>query len=172
LAFRKSIFRRPSPDNRAVEVKRKSVSSSITYSFAAPADKDQIRRLLSTCGLPTLYIHRHLKFFIVAKADEKIVGVIGLEAYGRVGLLRSLCVDQAYRGRGVAKMLNAMIMAYAHMRGIVSFYMFTFDAEKFASKLGFHKIGKNRIPKSIRSTWQFRKLKSRPVVSMIKKISH
>ena len=109
---------------------------------------------------------------IVAKAAEKIVGVIGLEAYGRAGLFRSLCVDQAYRGRGVAKMLNAMIMAYAHMRGIVSLYMFTFDAEKFASKLGFHKIGKNRIPNSIRSTWQFRKLKSRPVVCMMKKNKH
>jgi len=153
----------------SVEVKRKLMDRSITYSFATPADKDQIRRLLSECGLPTLYIHRHLKLFIVAKAAEKIVGVIGLEAYGRAGLLRSLCVDQAYRGRGVAKMLNAMIMACAHMRGIVSLYMFTFDAEKFASKLGFHKIGKSRIPKSIRSTWQFRKLKSRPVVCMMKK---
>ena len=155
----------------SVEMKRKSIVRSITYSFATPADKDQIRRLLSECGLPTLYIHRHLKLFIVAKAAEKIVGVIGLEAYGRVGLLRSLCVDQAYRGRGVAKMLNAMILACAHMRGIVSLYMFTFDAERFASKLGFHRIGIDRIPKSIRSTWQFRRLKSRLVVSMEKKIS-
>lgn len=155
----------------SVEVKSKSISRSITYSFATSADKDQIRRLLSECGLPTLYIHRHLKFFIVAKAAKKIVGVIGLEAYGRAGLLRSLCVDQAYRGRGVAKMLNARIMAYAYTRGIDSLYMFTFDAEKFASKLGFHKISKNRIPKSIRSTWQFRRLNSYPVVCMMKKTS-
>ncbi|MBP1698700.1 MAG: argA [Deltaproteobacteria bacterium] len=149
----------------------KRLQDSIAYSFATPADKDQIRRLLSGCGLPTLYIHRHLKFFIVAKAAEKIVGVIGLEAYGRAGLLRSLCVDQAYRGRGVAKMLNARMMAYAQMQGIDRLYMFTFDAEAFASKLGFHKIDKNRIPKSIRSTWQFRKLKFRPAVCMSKKMS-
>jgi amino-acid N-acetyltransferase len=150
-------------------MKRLKDSRSITYSFATPADKNQIRRLLCGCGLPSLYIHRHLKFFIVAKAAKKIVGVIGLEAYGRVGLLRSLCVDRAYRGRGVAKTLNARMMAYAHMQGIDRLYMFTFDAEEFASKLGFHKIGKNRLPKSIRSTWQFQKLKSYPAICMTKK---
>ena len=130
-----------------------------------------MRRLLSECGLPTLYVHRHLKSFIVAKAAKKIVGVIGLEGYGRVGLLRSLCVDQAYRGQGIAMMLNAKILGYAQMRGIERLYMFTLDAEKFASKLGFHKIAKNRIPKSIRSTWQFRSLNSYPFVCMMKKIS-
>ncbi len=152
----------------SVKVERKSISRSITYSFATPDDKDQIRQLLSECGLPSLYIHRHLKSFIVAKAAKKIVGVIGLEAHGRVGLLRSLCVDRAYRDRGIAKRLNERIMAYARMQGFDRLYMFTFGAEKFASRLGFRKIGKTRIPESIRSTWQFRKLEFCPVVSMMK----
>lgn len=143
----------------------------ISYSFADPADKNQIGRLLSKCGLPTLYIHRHLKSFMVARVGKKIVGVIGVEGYGRVGLLRSLCVDQAYRGQGVAKMLNEKILAYAHMRKMDRLYMFTWDAEKFASKLGFHKIDKKRIPKSIRSTWQFRSFSPYSVVCMMKKIS-
>lgn len=150
-------------------MKRLKDSRSITYSFATPADKDQIRRLVSGCGLPTLYIHRHLKFFIVAKVAQRIVGVIGLEPHGRVGLLRSLCVDPTYRGRGIARKLNASIMAHAHRRGIARLYMFTFDAAEFASNLGFHKIARSRLPKSIRSTWQFQKLKSYPVVCMTKK---
>jgi amino-acid N-acetyltransferase len=108
---------------------------------------------------------------MVAKGDKKIVGVIGLELYGRVGLLRSLCVDQAYRGQGIARMLNAKMMAYAHMQGIDRLYMFTFDAEKFASKLGFRKIDKKQLPKNIRSTWQFSKLKFSSAVSMMKRIA-
>ncbi|OGP93622.1 MAG: hypothetical protein A2157_03710 [Deltaproteobacteria bacterium RBG_16_47_11] len=116
-------------------------------------------------------MHRHLNSFLVAKAAKRTVGVIGVEVYGRVGLLRSLCVDQAYRGQGIAKMLNAKILAYAHMRGIDRLYMFTLDAEKFASKLGFHKIDKKRIPKSIRSTWQFCSFNSYPVVCLMKRIS-
>jgi len=145
---------------------------SIVYSFAKPSDKSQIRRLLSKCELPTLYVHRHLKSFIVAKAGKKIIGVIGVEVYGRVGLLRSLCVGRAYRGQGIAKSLNAKIFDYAQMLKIDRLYMFTWDAEKFASKLGFHKIDKKRIPKSIRSTWQFRSFSPYPVICMTKKIGH
>jgi len=144
---------------------------SITYSFAGPADKNQIRRLLSECELPTLYIHRHLKSFMVAKAGKKIVGVVGVEVCGRTGLFRSLCVDEAYRGRGIARMLNEKLLAYARTRKIDRLYLFTLYAEKFASKLGFRKIDRKRIPKSIRSTWQFRKSHSYPsVICMMKKI--
>jgi len=144
---------------------------SITYSFAGPADKNQVRRLLSECELPTLYIHRHLKSFMVARAGKKIVGVVGVEVYGRTGLFRSLCVDEAYRGRGIARMLNERLLAYARTRKIDRLYLFTLYAEKFASKLGFRKIDRKRIPKSIRSTWQFRKSHSYPsVVCMMKKI--
>jgi amino-acid N-acetyltransferase len=155
-----------------IEVESKTTQRSITYSFANSTDKNQIRRLLSECGLPTLYIHRHLRSFTVAKAGKKIIGVIGVEVYGRVGLLRSLCVDLAYRGKGIARMLNAKILAYAHMRKIDSLYLFTWDAEKFASRLGFHKIDKKRIPKSIRSTWQFRRLSPYAVICMTKKNSN
>jgi amino-acid N-acetyltransferase len=109
---------------------------------------------------------------MVAKAGRKIVGVIGVEIYGQVGLLRSLCVDQAYRGQGIARTLNSEILVYAHMRGIDRLYLFTWDAEKFASKLGFHKIDKKRIPRSIRSAWQFRRLSPYPVICMMKKITN
>jgi amino-acid N-acetyltransferase len=153
------------------EAESKTIPRPITYSFANPADKIQIRRLLSMCGLPTLYIHRHLKSFVMAKAGKKIAGVIGVQVYGRVGLLRSLCVDPVYRNQGIAKMLNERILAYAHRRKIDKLYMFTWDAEKFASKLGFHKINKKRIPKSIRSTWQFRYFSPYRVVCMTKEIT-
>ncbi len=145
---------------------------SITYSFAGRDDKNQIRRLLSTCELPTLYVHKHLKSFMVARADKRIIGVVGIEVYGRTGLFRSLCVDETYRGRGIAKMLNKKLLTYARLWKIDRLYLFTWRAEKFASKLGFRKIDKKEIPKTIRSTWQFRKSLSYPsVVCMMKKIS-
>jgi amino-acid N-acetyltransferase len=143
----------------------------VTYSFATPADKNQIRRLLSECGLPTLYIAKHLESFMVAKAAGKLVGVIGLEVYGRVGLLRSLCVEPAYRGQGIARGLNARILAHAHLRRIDTLYLFTVKAVRFSAKLGFTKTDKERIPKGIRSSWQFRSFDRYPVVCMMKKIS-
>jgi amino-acid N-acetyltransferase len=108
----------------------------------------------------------------VAKAGKKIIGVIGVEVYGRVGLLRSLCVDETHRSQGIARTLNAKILAYAHMKKIDRLYLFTWDAEKFVSKLGFQKIDKKRIPNSIRSTWQFRRLSPYAVACMAKKVTH
>lgn len=144
---------------------------SITYSFAGLEDKKDIRSLLSACELPTLYVHRHLKSFMVAKADKKIIGVVGIEVYGRMGLFRSLCVDQRFRGHGIAKILNKKLLEYARMWKIERLYLFTFHAEKFASKLGFRKIKNSQIPKIIRSTWQFRKSREyASVICMMKKI--
>jgi amino-acid N-acetyltransferase len=143
----------------------------INYSLAVPNDKNQIRGLLASCELPSLYVHRHLKSFMVAKAAEEVVGVIGVEAYGRLGLFRSLCVNEAYRGRGIAKRLNMEMLARAKSLKIETLYMFTLSAEKFASKLGFRKVDKKRIPKTIRSTWQFQRLKPYPFVCMMKKLS-
>ena len=163
--------RRPNKSKDS-EVQGKTTQRAISFSFADPDDKNQIRRLLSRCDLPTLYVHRHLKSFMVAKADKKIIGVIGIEVYGRIGLFRSLCVDEAYRGRGIAKILNEKLLAYARIWKIDRLYLFTWYAEKFASKLGFRKIAKRQIPKRIRSTWQFRKAHFYPsVVCMVKKIN-
>lgn len=144
---------------------------AITYSFAGPGDKNQIRRLLSACELPTLYLRKHLKSFMIARADKRIIGVVGIEVYGRTGLFRSLCVDESFRGRGIAKTLNKKLLEYARMWKIDRLYLFTFYAEKFAAKLGFRKIGRKEIPKVIRSTWQFRKSRDYPsVVCMMKEI--
>ena len=162
---------RPNKSKDTSEVEDRTTRRSITYSFAGSADKNQIRRLLSECGLPTLYVHRHLKSFMVAKAGKTIVGVVGVEVYGRTGLFRSLCVGETYRGRGIARMLNEKLLVYVRTRKIDRLYLFTLYAKKFASKLGFRKIDKKRIPKSIRSTWQFRKSYCYPsVICMMKKI--
>ena len=162
---------RPNKIEDPSENEKKAIKRSVVYSFADPDDKNQIRRLLSACELPTLYVHRHLKSFMVARADKKIVGVVGIEVYGRTGLFRSLCVDENFRGRGIAKMLNKKLIAHARLWKIDRLYLFTWYAEKFASKLGFRKIDKKQIPKSIRSTWQFRKARLYPsVICMMKKI--
>ncbi len=148
------------------------MKGSITYSFANPADKNQIRRLLSDCELPTLYVHRYLKSFLVARAGKRVIGVVGIEIYGRTGLFRSLCVDEHYRGRGIARTLNEKLLAYARARKVDKLYLFTWYAEKFATKLGFRRVDRKRISGVIRSTWQFKKSFCYPsVICMMKKIA-
>ncbi len=75
------------------------------FVFAKPADEAVIKSLLAECGPPCEDISDHLPHFIVAKDDNGIVGVVGLEPWGRVGLLRSLAVKDSCRGRGLGKTL-------------------------------------------------------------------
>ncbi len=108
---------------------------------------------------------------MVARAGKRIIGAVGVEVHGRTGLFRSLCVDEAHRGRGIATELNERLLSYARTRKIDRLYLFTLYAEKFASRLGFRKIDRRQIPKTIRATWQFKKSYCYPsVVCMMKKI--
>ncbi len=153
------------------KTKGKKITRPITYSFAVPGDKSAIRRLLSDCELPTQYVHRYLKSFLVARAGKRIIGVVGVEVHGRTGLFRSLCVDEAYRGRRIATKLNEKLLSYARTMRIDRLYLFTLDAQKFASKLGFRRIDRKQISKAIRATWQFKKSYCYPsVVCMMKRI--
>ncbi len=67
-------------------------------------DEAKVKELLSDAGLPTADLTaRHMEHFFVWNSDEKLDGVVGLEIYGDVALLRSLAVRADKRGEGFQK---------------------------------------------------------------------
>ena len=61
--------------------------------FAGSQDWAEIKELLTECGLPSEDIRPdQLKHFLVLMKQERLIGVIGLELYENVALLRSLAV--------------------------------------------------------------------------------
>ncbi|OGP65772.1 MAG: hypothetical protein A2169_11510 [Deltaproteobacteria bacterium RBG_13_47_9] len=101
---------------------------------------------------------KHLNHFILAKDGNRLIGVVGLEMYGKIGLLRSLAVASSYRGRGVAKALYTRILEYGHSQGIEALYLLTNSATDFFSRLGFAIEERNHVPESIRMTREFQDL--------------
>jgi amino-acid N-acetyltransferase len=145
---------------------------AIYYSFAEAGEKEAIGYLLSECELPDEDIVGHLDNFILAKNNnKKLVGVIGLEVYNTIGLLRSLAVKPSYRGRGIAKILYSQILGYAHLQGIRELYLLTLTAEKFFEKLGFAVLGRDDLPQAVRATEEFRSLCPASAVCMSKNIT-
>ena len=59
---------------------------------ASAAQRDAILLLLQSQNLPTEDLPPTLQDFYVAVEDDKVIGLIGLERYGRFGLLRSMVV--------------------------------------------------------------------------------
>jgi amino-acid N-acetyltransferase len=142
----------------------------IQFTFSDLDEADSIKKLLNECSLPDEDIVNHLPHFIVAKGGHDLIGVIGLEVYDKVGLLRSLAVREAYREKGIAKSLYARLLAYAHLQGIEELFLLTNTAEVFFSKIGFKKVDRDNAPDPIKATKEFQSLCPSTAVCMAKKI--
>jgi amino-acid N-acetyltransferase len=92
---------------------------------------------------------------VVAVADDGIVGAAGVEVYGRSGLLRSVAVDPAWRGRGLGMQLTRERLAWAEARGLDTVYLLTTTAAGFFPRLGFAPVDRDAVPATVRESTQF-----------------
>lgn len=115
--------------------------------------------MLAESGLPTEDLagswHEN---FLVARDGRTIVGCVGLESYGVIGLVRSLATSADYRGQGVASALLETLERRAAALSIGSIYGLTVTAEAFLTKRGYKRIDRTEIPEAIRATAEFREL--------------
>lgn len=140
------------------------------FSLATTADLESVRHLLKACDLPDQDIAQHLPNFILAKKENRLVGVVGLESLSNLGLLRSLAVANSHRGKGLAKTLYKKITRQAQDQGIEQLYLLTLTAEGFFSKMGFTTINRTVAPDVIQATEEFKSLCPDTAVCMVKQI--
>jgi amino-acid N-acetyltransferase len=115
--------------------------------------------LLDSASLPHADVtDALLQQFLVARMDNQIVGVVGLECYEDVALLRSLVVAQEHSGFGIGKQLVAAAEKLAAEIGVKSLYLLTTTADRFFSGLSFRRLQRELAPPAIKSTSQFSSL--------------
>lgn len=121
-------------------------------------DKEKVLDLLKACQLPTEDLtDEKMKNFMVARdQDDRIIGVVGVEMYQESALLRSLAVHPAYREKGVGSGLTRKIESFATHSGIKTLYLLTMTAADFFSKIGYEVTQRDRVPKSIEKTEEFK----------------
>ena len=122
------------------------------------SDIQEIQRLLKSVDLPYTDIEPHINHFLCVEDENELIGVVGLEVYEDIALLRSLAVDEKYRKRGLGKILIDEILQYADDRKIKHIYLLTTTAEAFFTKLGFTLVERNDAPDVIRATHEFASL--------------
>lgn len=89
--------------------------------------------------------------FWIAKDDGKVVGTIALLDIGNnQGALRKMFVDEAYRGKDIAKRLLDNLFAWAKQKAFNEIYLGTTEkfvrAQRFYEKNGFVEINKSHLP--------------------------
>ncbi len=126
---------------------------------------------LSAEGLPTddLTI-AHMDAFIVATQASKPVGMIGIEKFGEVGLLRSLIVNSACRGAGLGARLVAALELTARSEHIDELWLLTIDADPFFARHGYVVAERDNAPDAIRNTAEFSSLCPGDAVLMNKRL--
>jgi amino-acid N-acetyltransferase len=119
-------------------------------------DLSDVKRLLAESGLPTVDITaQHLHHFFGCGPKGELEGVVGLEIYGTVALLRSLAVTAAQRGLGLGSGLVEHAEGYAWGKGVKSLYLLTTTAEAFFRRSGYVRIPREEAPAAIKATREF-----------------
>ena len=109
--------------------------------------------------------------FFGIRSRSALAGVIGIETYGQVGMLRSLAVAESFRNEGYGQALVRFAETWASRRGLVALYLLTTTASGFFARLGYTAVQRTEAPAAIAATPQFAKLCPSSSVFMSKALS-
>ena len=94
-------------------------------------------------------LYRHLRDFFVIEAGGKIAACAALEIFTEdLGEVRSLVVDDAWKGRGLGRMLVERLVAEARRIGLRRLMALTY-VPAFFHKLGFQTVPKDTLPEKV-----------------------
>ncbi len=135
-------------------------SETIIVREAKQNDWQNVRQLLDEAGLPIADLGpEHLVDFLVAERSETdkggTLGVIGLQRFNEVGLLRSLVVSEDDRKFGLGRRLVSAVEANAFCAGVKDLWLLTIDAERYFESLGYKMMSRESAPDSVRNTEEF-----------------
>ena len=132
--------------------------SDVVLRPMGPEDLDRVLDLLREASLPLQGVAEQPDAYIVAESAGEIAGVAGIERYGRNGLLRSVAVSPAWRGRGLGGALTEEILATAERESLEAVYLLTESAADFFPRYGFRRIGRSEVAEGVRASAEFAEL--------------
>lgn len=116
----------------------------------------EVESLLTTAQLPVSDLgSSHSLNLLGIRHGTRLVGVVGVEVYGSVGMLRSLAVEPAHRSSGMGVGLVSDAETWAAEQGIETLYLLTTTAARFFARLGYEAVARSEAPAAIATTAQF-----------------
>jgi amino-acid N-acetyltransferase len=139
-----------------VQPEPKTVAATTAIRPAAIGDVPAIHALLEVYAaqgnlLPRTLneLYRHLRDFFVIEANGRIAACGALEIFTEdLGEVRSLVVDDAWKGRGLGRALVERLLAEARALGLTRIMALTYVPE-FFHKLGFRTVPKEALPEKV-----------------------
>jgi len=130
-----------------------------------------VTRILREAGLPCSDLTAaHLEHFFGCGSADAPDGIVGLELYESVALLRSLAVGSKCRGRGCGTALVAQAELFAQSHGAREIYLLTNTAQRFFERLGYAPVRREAAPVAIQRTQEFSTLCPSESAFMVKRL--
>lgn len=146
-------------------------SAQLTAISAKPSDLEASIRLLKSEGLPIEGLIENIdNFQVVRDRKGRLIGIAGVEIYGKSGLLRSVAVSQEHRGEGIGHLLVERCIDNAKGRGVRRLYLLTETAEKFMQHFGFRRVDRELVDSGLQASEEFRGACSDTAVTMLLEI--
>jgi radical SAM superfamily enzyme YgiQ (UPF0313 family)/ubiquinone/menaquinone biosynthesis C-methylase UbiE/N-acetylglutamate synthase-like GNAT family acetyltransferase len=125
------------------------VAMEVAITKANRNHKKDIEKVLTECRLSTAALDGHILNFYLAKSKSIIVGCIGLEIYGKYGIIRSTAVLPQHRKKGIGWKLVEKMVDFARDQGVEELYLKTENEASFFQRVGFTPISSQQIPAKI-----------------------
>ncbi|HEY5634985.1 MAG TPA: arsenic resistance N-acetyltransferase ArsN2 [Burkholderiaceae bacterium] len=134
-----------------------------------PGEMPAVRRMLSLSGLPVDDLEdAHAPRFLCVGPPGRPNAAVAVEPLGAIGLLRSLVVDPASRGQGLARALVTAAEERASARGMSALWLLTTTAEAFFRREGYRRADRAEAPDALRATREFAALCPASAALMVK----
>jgi amino-acid N-acetyltransferase len=122
---------------------------------ARASELPAVLALLERAGLPPDGLSDHVATTLVARDAGSIVGSAALELYGNAALLRSVAVDQTWRGQGFGQRLTRAALDLARQHGMETVYLLTETATDFFPRFGFQPIARADVAPAVQQSVEF-----------------
>ncbi len=143
---------------------------AIIINVATASQKEEIEKLLKENDLPVDDINNPAIYFFTANEDEKLLGVVGLEKYDRIALLRSLAVSEECKGKGIGMTLVRNFENWCRENSVDEIYLLTTTADQYFLKKGFLVVSRENVPEVIKGTSQFKDICPSTAVVLAKNV--
>jgi len=129
------------------------------------------KALLEAVQLPTADLtEAHCEHFFYWGPAASPTGLVGLELFGDVALLRSLVVSPDARSSGMGTALVNFAENHARSQGVCATYLLTTTAEGFFLRRGYSTAARDSAPPAIRSTREFAGICPASAAFMVKQL--
>ncbi len=126
-----------------------------TIRKARKEDLPVVMQLLDESSLPKACVEQHFENFFVAEYGGNVIGAIGMEIYGDIGLLRSAVVQKELQRQGIGKQLYQTLVTFAKSIDIKRLILLTTTAADYFAQKGFLVIDKDMVQGPVTSSAEF-----------------